>query len=70
MAKFRVIVRETYMMIHEADTPAQAGEKAMECMNDHPDQHILMQEMQFIPYEEDDEEEVSWEKSQMSKDVH
>ena len=68
MAKFRVIVRETYMMIHEADTPAQAGEKAMECMNDHPDQHILMQEMQFIPYEE--EEEVSWEKSQMSKDVH
>jgi hypothetical protein len=69
MAKFRVIVRETYMMIHEADTPAQAGEKAMECMNDHPDQHILMQEMQFIPYEED-EEEVSWEKSQMSKDVH
>ena len=69
MAKFRVIVRETYMMIHEADTPAQAGEKAMECMNDHPDQHILMQEMQFIPYEEDDEE-VSWEKFQMSKDVH
>ena len=68
MAKFRVIVRETYMMIHEADTPAQAGEKAMECMNEHPDQHILMQEMQFIPYEE--EEEVSWEKSQMSKDVH
>jgi len=59
------------MMIHEADTPAQAGEKAMECMNDHPDHHILMQEMQFIPYEEDDdEEEVSWEKSQMSKDVH
>jgi len=69
MAKFRVIVRETYMMIHEADTPAQAGEKAMECMNEHPDQHILMQEMQFIPYEEE-EEEVSWEKSQMSKDVH
>ena len=69
MAKFRVIVRETYMMIHEADTPAQAGEKAMECMNDHPDEHILMQEMQFIPYEEDDEE-ASWEKFQMSKDVH
>jgi len=68
MAKFRVIVRETYMMIHEADTPALAGEKALECMNDHPDQHILMQEMQFIPYEVD--EEASWEKFQTSKDVH
>jgi hypothetical protein len=57
------------MMIHEADTPAQAGEKAMECMNDHPDQHILMQEMQFIPYEEDDEE-ASWVRFQLSKEIH
>jgi hypothetical protein len=67
MAKFRVIVRETYMMIHEADTPAQAGEKAMECMNEHPDQHILMQEMQFIPI---DEEEPEWEESPQLKEIH
>ena len=67
MAKFRVIVRETYMMIHEADTPALAGEKALECMNDHPDQHILMQEMQFIPI---DEEEPEWEESPQLKEIH
>jgi hypothetical protein len=69
MAKFRVVIRETYTMIHEADTPAQAGEKAMECMNDHPDQHILMQEMQFIPYDDDDEDD-SWEKSPQWKEMH
>lgn len=49
MAKYKVLVRETYMMEHEAETPAEAGEMAMQCMNDHPDQHILIQEMQFLP---------------------
>ena len=68
MAKFRVMVRETYMMVHEADTPAQAGEKALECMNEHPDEHILMQEMQFLPYE--DEEETEWEGFPQSKEMH
>lgn len=66
MAKFRVMVRETYVMTYEADTPAQAGEKAMECMNEHPDQHILMQEMQFIPIEEEPE----WEESPQLKEIH
>jgi hypothetical protein len=68
MAKFRVMVRETYMMVHEADTPAQAGEKALECMNEHPDEHILMQEMQFLPC--DDEEETEWEGFPQSKEMH
>jgi len=54
-------------MTYEADTPAQAGEKAMECMNEHPDQHILMQEMQFIPI---DEEEPEWEESPQLKEIH
>ena len=72
MAKFRVIVRETYSMVHEAETPAEAGEKAMACMNDHPDHHVLIQEMQFLELtdDDDDEEEASWEKFQISKDVH
>jgi len=61
------MVRETYVMTYEADTPAQAGEKAMECMNEHPDQHILMQEMQFIPI---DEEEPKWEESPQLKEIH
>jgi hypothetical protein len=61
------MVRETYVMTYEADTPAQAGEKAMECMNEHPDQHILMQEMQFIPI---DEEEPEWEESPQLKEIH
>jgi hypothetical protein len=60
------MVRETYVMTYEADTPAQAGEKAMECMNEHPDQHILMQEMQFIPIEEEPE----WEESPQLKEIH
>lgn len=68
MAKFRVMVRETYMMLHEAETPAEAGEKAMACMNDHPDQHVVMQEMQFLPYE--DEEDVEWEGFHQSKEMH
>ena len=68
MAKFRVLIRETYAMVHEAETPAQAGEKAMECMNDHPDQHIVMQEIQFYPV--DDEEEVEWEGLPQSKEMH
>ena len=66
MAKFKVMVRETYLMTHEAETPAEAGEKALACMNDHPDQHILMQEMQMIPIDEDAE----WEEFPLSKDVH
>ena len=67
MAKFRVLVRETYAMVHEAETPAEAGEKAMACMNDHPDQHIIMQEIQFHPYEE---EETEWEGFHQSKEMH
>jgi hypothetical protein len=53
MPRFKVLIRETYMMEHEAETPAEAGEMAMECMNDHPDQHILMQEMQMMPVDDD-----------------
>jgi hypothetical protein len=68
MAKFRVMVRETYIMTHEAESPAQAGEKAMECMNDHPDQHIFMQEMQFVPI--DDSEDSEWEDVPQSKEMH
>jgi|TARA_E500000318_G_C3416626_1_gene155659 hypothetical protein len=67
MAKFRVMVRETYVMTYEADTPAQAGEKAMECMNEHPDQHILMQEMQFVPIEDDEKE---WAEIPISTKMH
>ena len=67
MAKYKVLVRETYMMEHEAETPAQAGEMAMECMNDHPDQHILMQEMQFVPV---DEEMDKWDGFLKSKEMH
>ena len=67
MAKYKVLVRETYMMEHEAETPAQAGEMAMECMNDHPDQHILMQEMQFVPAQEED---MQWAKFPQSKEMH
>lgn len=55
MPKFKVLIRETYLMEHEAETPAEAGEMAMDCMNDHPDEHILMQEMQMLPVGEDDE---------------
>jgi len=53
MAKFKVLIRETYLMEHEAETPAEAGEMAMECMNDHPDRHVLMQEMQMLPVDDD-----------------
>jgi hypothetical protein len=67
MPKYRVLVRETYMMEHEAETPAEAGEKAMACMNDHPDQHILMQEMQFVPAQE---EGMEWAKFPQSKEMH
>jgi len=67
MPKYKVLVRETYMMEHEAETPAEAGEKAMACMNDHPDQHILMQEMQFVPV---DEEGTEWAKFPQSKEMH
>jgi len=67
MAKYKVLVRETYMMEHEAETPAQAGEMAMECMNDHPDQHILMQEMQFVPVEEEMDK---WDGFLKSKEMH
>ena len=67
MKKYKVLVRETYMMEHEAETPAEAGEKAMACMNDHPDQHILMQEMQFVPAQEEDTE---WAKFPQSKEMH
>jgi len=67
MKKYKVLVRETYMMEHEAETPAEAGEKAMACMNDHPDQHILMQEMQFVPV---DEEGTEWAKFPQSKEMH
>ena len=55
MPRFKVLIRETYMMEHEAATPAEAGEMAMECMNDHPDQHVLMQEMQMVPMDDDAE---------------
>ena len=68
MAKYRVMVRETYMMVHETDTPAVAAEKAMECMSDHPDQHLFAQEVQIIPM--DDEEETEWEKLPQSKEMH
>lgn len=68
MPRYRVIIRETYVMEHQTDTPAEAGEKAMECMNDHPDEHILMQEMQMIPMADD--EELTWEGFPPSKDVH
>lgn len=67
MAKYRVMVRETYMMVHETDTPAVAAEKAMECMSDHPDQHLFAQEVQIIPI---DEEETEWEKLPQSKEMH
>ena len=71
MAKFRVVVRETYVMTHEAKSPAEAGEKAMACMNDHPDHHIFMQEMQFMPVDEEEEEEDSeWEDVPQSKEMH
>ena len=70
MAKFRVMVRETYLMVHEAETPAEAGEIAMACMNDHPDQHIFMQEMQFLPVDDDEEEDEKWEGFQQSKEMH
>jgi len=69
MPKYRVLVRETYMMEHEAETPAEAGEKAMACMNDHPDQHILMQEMQFLPAKEE-EEDARWDGFLTSKEMH
>ena len=68
MTKYRVLVRETYMMEHEAESPAEAGEMAMECMNDHPDQHILMQEMQFVPV--DDSEDSEWEDVPQSREMH
>ena len=68
MAKYRVMVRETYMMVHETDTPAVAAEKAMECMSDHPDQHLFAQEVQIIPM--DDEEETEWENLPQSKEMH
>lgn len=55
------------MMEHEAESPAEAGEMAMACMNDHPDQHILMQEMQFLPA---DKEESAWAEFPQSKGVH
>jgi len=67
MAKYKVLVRETYMMEHEAETPAEAGEMAMACMNDHPDQHILMQEMQFLPAEK---QEAPWGEFPQSKEMH
>jgi len=67
MAKYKVLVRETYMMEHEAETPAEAGELAMQCMNDHPDQHILMQEMQFLPAEK---QESAWGEFPQSKEMH
>lgn len=69
MKTFKVLVRETYMMTHEAETPAQAGEKAMACMNEHPDEHILMQEMQFLEVENEDEE-VKWAGFHPSKEMH
>lgn len=68
MPRYRVVIRETYVMEHETATPAEAGEKAMECMNDHPDEHVLMQEMQMIPL--DDDEEPKWAGFHQSKDVH
>jgi len=68
MRKFRVLVRETYSMVHEAETPAEAGEKAMACMNEHPDQHVLMQEMQFLELTDDDEP--TWQGFQHSKEMH
>ena len=68
MAKFRVMVRETYVMVHDTDTPAVAAEKSMECMSDHPDQHLFAQEVQIIPIEDD--EETEWEGLPQSKDVH
>jgi len=67
MAKYKVLVRETYMMEHEAETPAEAGELAMQCMSDHPDQHILIQEMQFLPA---DEKEAPWGEFPQSKEMH
>ena len=67
MAKFRVMVRETYVMTHEAETPAEAGEKAMACMNDHPDQHIMVQEMHFAPIEDDEKE---WAEIPKSTNMH
>lgn len=69
MAKYRVMVRETYMMVHETDTPAVAAEKAMECMSDHPDQHLFAQEVQIIPMD-DEEEETEWGKLPQSKEMH
>ena len=68
MAKFRVMVRETYVMVHDTETPAEAAEKAMGCMEDHSDQHIFAQEVQIIPIEDD--EETEWEGFPQSKDVH
>ena len=69
MAKYRVMVRETYMMVHETDTPAVAAEKAMECMSDHPDQHLFAQEVQIMPMD-DEEEKTEWEKLPQSKEMH
>tara|TARA_E500000318_G_scaffold68096_1_gene62903 strand:+ start:573 stop:737 length:165 start_codon:yes stop_codon:yes gene_type:complete len=54
------------MMVHETDTPAVAAEKSMECMSDHPDQHLFAQEVQIIPMDDDEE----WEAIPASKDVH
>ena len=68
MTKYRVLVRETYMMEHEAESPAEAGEMAMECMNDHPDLHILMQEMQFLPA--DKEAQGPWTEMPDPKEMH
>jgi hypothetical protein len=56
------------MMEHEAESPAEAGEMAMECMNDHPDLHILMQEMQFLPA--DKEAQGPWTEMPDPKEMH
>lgn len=67
MPRYRILIRETYVMVHEADTPAEAGEKAMSCMNDHPDHHIYAQEMQFLPIDDEEEE---WESVPQSSATH
>ena len=66
MAKFRIIVRETYMMAHEAETPADAGRLALKCINDHRDNHLVMQEVRLLP----DEEDFEWEDYPQSNEMH
>jgi hypothetical protein len=67
MPKYRILVRETYVMTHEAETPADAGRLALKCMYDHRDSHVVMQEVRLLP---DDEEDFEWGDYPQSNEMH